>query len=237
MAFGLAQNAAQSTKGMRFLRDAWENGARVGPTCSTVAKRNARFEGCVGKLHPEPGRRIPQAWGPEGVQMDQGGPRRSQKDCRRPPEGSRRALRERPPKESGSRTWGGPPCRSPGEPAQKASRGPSEDPLESQGGSNMFSGRHQGVAERQEAPQRARPSSGGVLRLSSAFFPRLRLQVYMVYSPRAWFCAWACVVPALKPMCVPVAVPCKSMQNHAVTMQKRAEIIRHMQDCAAIMQK
>ena len=35
--------------GVHFLRDAWENGARVEPKCSTVEKRCAFFEGCLGK--------------------------------------------------------------------------------------------------------------------------------------------------------------------------------------------
>ena len=151
MALGLAQNAILS-KNVRCLKDAWENGAR------SLAGGSRR-----------PGAQRASRW----IREAPGEPKRSAEGF---PEGPRRALRERPPKESGSRACGGPPCRSPGEPAQQASRGPSEDPLESQGGSKM-SGRPQGVPERQEAPQRARPSSGGVLRLSSAFFPRLRLQV------------------------------------------------------------
>ena len=47
--FEVAQNAVLSKRVMRFLMDAWENGARGGPTCSTVEKQAAIFDGCVGK--------------------------------------------------------------------------------------------------------------------------------------------------------------------------------------------
>ena len=50
MAFGLAQNAVLSKKGVQFLKDAWENGSRAGSKCSTVKKWGAIFEGCIGKL-------------------------------------------------------------------------------------------------------------------------------------------------------------------------------------------
>jgi len=52
--------------GMHFLRDAWENGARVGPKCSTVEKRCAFFEGCLGKWR--------SGWDPRQGRQRGGGP-------------------------------------------------------------------------------------------------------------------------------------------------------------------
>ena len=128
-----------------------------------------------GKMAPGAWQEDPAGPGPRGRPDGSGRLRRAQNDCRRLPESPRVPSGRRCQKSKlslGRASLQKPRGAGP-EGFQRAQRGPPGE----LGRLQNHSGRPQGVPERQEAPQRARPSSGGVLRLSSAFFPRLRLQV------------------------------------------------------------